>query len=101
MTSLALTDTELLARLLDDDRLSDSEREAFEEMRERGFALSRKQRAWAHAVAARLAPVKNTFSELTDAERAEQRAQVRTQLPWERPGYEKALRPPGSRSSQK
>jgi hypothetical protein len=94
-TEPALTDAELLARLLDDDRLTASEREAFVEMRERGDPLSRKQRAWARSVAGRLTPVKNTFSSLSERERAAQLGQVLTLLPWEKTGYRKALKPPG------
>lgn len=95
-----LTDHELITRMLDDyeESLSDKERGAFSDMRPRA-ALTEKQRGWVRSVAERLgiqvAPARNVFSSMTEAQQREHAAQVRTRLPWERAGYAKALRPPG------
>lgn len=95
-----LTDHELIARMLDDyeEQLSDRERGAFEDMRPRA-ALTEKQRGWVRSVAERLgiqvAPARNVFSSMPEAQRREHLSQVRTCLPWECSGYSKVLRPPG------
>ncbi len=101
MTNRPYTDEELLARMLDDkyaDALSDKERAVFASMRA-GAQLWPKQRNWVRSVAERLgiqvAPSRNEFSALPAAKKKENLKRVRTQLPWERPGYVKALKPPG------
>lgn len=96
----ALTDEELLDLLLaKEERLSEREVEVFSSMSEFPGALSEKQRKWIRSVAERLgiqaAPVGNVFSELSPEAQDEQRAHVRTRLPWELPGYQKPLKPPG------
>lgn len=95
------TDEELLQRLLDDryaDALSDREREVFASMRAGSF-LSPPQRNWVRSVAERLgiqvALARNVFSAMSAEKRAEHAGQVRTRLPWEKPGYVKAAKPPG------
>lgn len=95
-----LTDEELLARLLEEpERLSEREVEVFASMSEFSGALSEKQRRWIRSVAERLgiqaAPSENTFSELPPEAQRQHRLQVRTRLPWERPGYAKPMKPPG------
>ena len=94
------TDEELLGKLLEEpERLSEREVEVFTSMSEFSGALSEKQRRWIRSVADRLgiqiAPSENTFSELAPEVQREHRLQVRTRLPWERPGYAKPLKPPG------
>lgn len=102
---IVMTDYELLERVLSlryEGKLSAREQEAFTEMSERmtpdGNGLSVKQRRWARGVAERLGirvPIaKNLFSTMSDAERKAQLGQVKTLLPWEKPGYKKVLRPP-------
>ena len=95
------TDEELLSRMLDEkyaDALSDREREVFASMRA-GSTLSAPQRNWVRSVAERLgiqvAPSRNVFSAMPEAKKKENLKHVRTQLPWERPGYVKAAKPPG------
>lgn len=101
MTNRPYTDEELLQRMLDDkyvDLLSDKEREVFASMRA-GAMLSPKQRNWVRSVAERLgiqvAPSRNEFSAMPEAKKKENLKHVRTLLPWERPGYVKAVKPPG------
>lgn len=97
-----MTDTQILeivtsARYA--PKLSESQREAFTDMLERGDPLSRQQRRWLYSIAESLgievAPAENAFSALSAAKQVEQRDLVRTKLPWERPGYVKATKPPG------
>lgn len=101
VTNRPYTDEELLSRLLDDryaDALSDKEREVFSSMRA-GSTLSAPQRNWVRSVAERLgiqvAPSRNEFSALSKEKKQEHLKRVRTQLPWEKPGYVKAVKPPG------
>lgn len=99
-----MTDYELLERVLSprhEGKLTAKEQEAFTGMSERmtsDSSLSTKQRRWLRSVAERLGirvpAVKNVFSTMSEAERATQLQQVKTLLPWEKPGYKKALRPP-------
>ena len=95
------TEEELLAHMLDDkyvDALSDKEREVFASMRA-GAQLSAKQGNWVRAVAERIGiqvePSRNVFSSMSDAKKKENLKHVRTLLPWEKPGYVKAAKPPG------
>lgn len=97
-----LTDRELLEILLSDeyvDRLFIREAEAFEEMLARVGALTPKQQAWVRSAAERFgiqeAPTANVFSSMPAVKQQENLSQVRTRLPWEVPGYQKPLRPPG------
>lgn len=101
MTNRPYTDEELLVSMLDDkhaDALSDKERGVFASMRA-GATLSAKQRNWVRSVAERLgiqvAPSRNEFSALPKEKKQEHLKRVRTQLPWEKPGYVKAAKPPG------
>lgn len=94
---------ELLRILCTDYRedLSANQRQAFDQMRELEI-LSEKQESWVLSVAEKfgltVAPAKNLFSKLSDKKKQEhiERA-ARVQLPWERPGYNKASKPPGRR----
>lgn len=106
-------DADLLRRVLqrnqdlgDDEEarsLSAKEREAFESMMRQldRREFSPKQRAWVQAAAVRLgvldcAPAANVFSSLPPAEqRAHKQRAASVVLPWERPGYQRALKPPG------
>lgn len=97
-----MTDAELLELITSykySERLSEAQREAFGEMLDRGDPLSKAQRRWLYGVAERLgiqiAPAENIFSEMPPAKRAEHSALATTKLPWERPGYVKATKPPG------
>lgn len=110
-------DADLLRRVLErDTELSDEEdgrslsvkeREVFESMLRRAdvecCGLSTKQRAWLHSAAVRLgvldvAPAANVFSSMPPAEQQAHRQRAASVvLPWEKPGYQRALKPPGSR----
>ncbi len=78
--------------------LSDLEREAFPSMRGQR-RLSDKQRAWLRDAAGRLGvelPAENLFSSLSDKEKKEHARRAQSvELPWEKSGYVKALKPPG------
>ena len=79
--------------------LSSKQRKAFDAFRRATF-LTESQEHWVLSVAERfglaVAPAENVFSKLPEAKREEhaQRA-ASVQLPWERPGYVKAAKPPG------
>ena len=103
MSEKFLSDEQLLGKLLelDEGQLTSLELDAFAKMRDRGKPLSAKQRNWIRSTAERLGIQdgwsRNAFSALSKKAQNQQRAQVRTQLPWELPGYRKAVRPPGGR----
>lgn len=83
------------------DDLSEKQRAAFDSMRELP-ALSEKQERWVYAIAEKfglaVAPAKNVFSDLSEKKQQEHRERAaRVQLPWERSGYAKITKPPGSR----
>lgn len=95
------TDEELLERMLNEryaDKLTERELAAFESMRS-GSSLSPPQRNWVRSVAERLgiqvAPARNVFSAMAAEKKKEHLSKVRTLLPWEKPGYKKATKPPG------
>lgn len=97
-------DEDLLTRLLEDyaGDLSERELEAFSEMAmklETYATLTDKQRKWVEQTAERLGlEVENPkpFSSLTPKEQAEHRKRAaKVQLPWEREGHVRPLRPPG------
>jgi hypothetical protein len=100
-----LTDRELLEKMLSDEFFEDlvkQEQRAFAGMLDRlrnERELSTKQADWVHSTAERLgiqtAPAKNLFSRMQPMQRKEHEEQVRTQLPWEKPGYARPLKPPG------
>lgn len=89
---------QLLDQMLDEtewrEKLSDEQRQAFEEIRTRAskravFELTEKQSQWVLGVAARIGligaePSENLFSSLTPERQAEQRARAaKIRLPWE------------------
>lgn len=69
-------------------RFGSSTLKAFEEMYERGRALTDKQATWVMDIAEKLglltAPGANLFSGLSPEEQARQRKQARGILPWEK-----------------
>ncbi len=94
---------ELLRIMCTDFRrdLSEKQRKAFDAFR-RQESLTERQEHWVLSMADRLglavAPAENVFSEMPEdrqREHVERAAAVR--LPWERPGYVKASKPPGGR----
>jgi hypothetical protein len=101
-----VTDDEIILAVLERDEhnlaeggavLSDLEREAFPDMY--GRHKTDRMRAWFRDAAARLGvelPAENLFSSLSEKEKKEhvRRAQS-VELPWEKPGYRKILRPLG------
>jgi hypothetical protein len=107
------TDADLLRRVLDRDTeicetdndraLYVNEREAFISMltQVERYELTAKQRSWLEAAAVRLgvldvAPAANVFSSLPPAEQQRHKERAASVvLPWERPGFRRALKPPG------
>lgn len=77
--SRPITDAELLVQLttVHRERLTDSQREAFDGMEEQGYPLTNAQLAWIHGVAERLgvqvAPSENLFSNMDPEKQARQR----------------------------
>jgi hypothetical protein len=101
-----VTDDEIILAVLERDErneaeggptLSDLEREAFPGMRGRR-CLTDKQKAWFRDAAARLGvelPAENLFSSLSEKEKKEHARRAKSvELPWEKPGYVKVLKPP-------
>jgi hypothetical protein len=104
-----MKDSEIIEAVLERDEnnetsggptLSETEREAFPRMRDYR-SLSTKQREWLRDAAARLGivlPSANLFSSLSAKEQREHKERAsRVQLPREREGFVKKLRPPGRR----
>jgi hypothetical protein len=100
------SDEELLVKLLFEhtEALSEKECSVFKSMHAQleRRTLSNRQRYWIQYVADRLglqtAPSRNAFSELSKAQQREhQERAANVKLPWEQPGYTKALKPPGSK----
>lgn len=97
-----MKDKALLDRVLAlEEKLTGRQLAAFEEMRESGHHLSDKQRLWIEQVLAihdetYASPPVNTFSSLSPEKQKEQRKKAaKVQLPWERKGYKKPVKPPG------
>jgi hypothetical protein len=100
-----MTDQEILVELLEkhEAKLSENEVEAFEHMLgciEGKRRLTDRQRSWIYTTAERLGvttpPPENLFSSLSPEAQREHRRRARAvELPWEKPGAQKALKPPG------
>lgn len=94
-----MTESEVLAVLLESyaDELPERARKAFEDMV--GRPLSEKQRRWVFGMAESfgicVAPAQNLFSNMPEAKRRENLRQVKTLLPWERGVQKLPKRPPG------
>jgi hypothetical protein len=104
-----VTDDEIITAVLERDEeneaaggptLTEDEREAFPSMRGRR-SLSDKQRAWLRDAAVKIGlelPAENLFSSLSEKEKKEHARRAKSvELPWEKPGYVKVLKPPGRR----
>jgi hypothetical protein len=99
------TDAELIETMISrySDILTEKQLEAFTSMRGQLTPLTERQSHWVRGVAERLgieiAPAENIFSTMDESEQREHLTRAaKVVLPWEQPGYVKALKPPGKQS---
>lgn len=93
------TDSQMLRMLLEDERLTDGERSSFEDMDRQlsnKGALTRKQHQWVESRYKQLGLDAQEPSEnLSSSGKVKGGGKSDVVLPWEAPGYVKALKPPG------
>lgn len=95
------TDSQMLAALLEDERLSEDERPRFEDM-ERQLsnegALSRKQHQYVESRWKQLGLNSDETLNLHSSGKCPKTlGSSKIVLPWEKPGYVKVLKPPGKK----
>ncbi len=92
------SDASMLDSLLKDERLDETEREAFEDMSglvSRGVKLSKKQKDWIERRWRGLElDAEEGSANLYSSGKVDKTGGDKVQLPWEKPGYVKVLKPP-------
>lgn len=94
------TERAMLGEILEDDRLTEAEREAFSDMADRLRAspsrcLSEKQKDWVERRYEELGLGAGTSKNLVSSGKVPRPRSTAPVLPWEKPGYVKAAKPPG------
>jgi hypothetical protein len=100
------TEKEMLTELIHDNRLSDDDQKAFQSMLEYLDSggrkrLSRKQHEWVAEKHKRLELTVESSLNLHSSGKVPDgvpKGKTLTTLPWEQPGYNKPLRPPGKKT---